>query len=448
MERNIVVTPESYRNPAHQRRLIIPALLTVWGLLFSVLLVVNLTASAQGGITTTPTPFGDDWYTQTTQWDLPYYLPGTSEGDATWMVSESEFESYYPNGFTFSTVATSDKGQTVQASVIWSHVPGKLTRRDAEIDTRTGYVSMRWRPDESLPPWVAVNFYWSFADSQGNRYRTDWILGNEYADSGDEWERIESDDVIVYIQSGLSEEILDLTVAAVAEQHETFIAAWGEPLPYIPRVILFSNQTDFQRWRDAFGGSSVIGQTSDDWGATVQVISDEDSHRLAYGTVLHEIGHLYQFHMAPDAFPAGSWFTEGNATFFELDQQYGYVRRVRNLARYDELPILLEGDGPISFETGPDGQGRLGYDIGYTFFVWLTDTFGLEAHHQLIHELGAGTPRNDALQIVTGMSLVDMETAWRESLGADGPPPTLIPTQPYRFPPTVTPFQYSTSTAQ
>ncbi|MBI5931328.1 MAG: hypothetical protein HY862_18620 [Chloroflexi bacterium] len=438
------MTPYTYRNP---HRLIIPALVATWGLLFSVLMIVNVTASAQGSATTTPTPFGDDWYTQTTEWDLPYYLPGTSEGDATWTVAESAFQSYYPSGFSFSTQATSDKGDIVQASVIWSHVPGKLTRRDATISSN-GRIEARWFPDQSLPPWVAVNFYWSFADSQGNRYRTNWILGNEYADSDPQWSRIESDDVIVYIQSGLPDEILDLTVAAVAEEKDTYLAAWGEPLPYIPRVILFSNQFDFQQWRDAFGGTSVIGQTSDDWGATVQVISDEDSHRLAYGTVLHEIGHLYQFHIAPNAFPAGSWFTEGDATFFELDQQYDYKDRVRKLARRDQLPVILQGDGPISFEEGPDGIGRLGYDIGYTFFEWLTETFGLDAHHQLMHALADGTPRNEALVQVTGMSVVDIETAWREWLGAHGPAPTLIPTQAYRFPPTVTPFQFATSPSQ
>jgi hypothetical protein len=446
MERNVVVNPFSHR----QRRIIIPALMGTWTLLLMLALLIsfsNFPALAQSNATPTATPFGDEWYTQTTDWDLPYYRPGTSEGDATWTVNESDINSYYPDGFGFSTYVSSDKGEIVQASVIWSHVPGELTRRDATIDPATGYVQLRWNPgfDESLPPWVAINFYWSFADSAGNRYRTNWILGNEYADLRNTWERVESDDVIVFIQSGLPEDILDLTVDAVAQQKDTYFAAWGEPLPYKPRVILFATTYDFQEWRGGFGGDAVIGQTSDDWGATVQVIADEDSFDLAYGTVLHEIGHLYQFHYVPNGFPAGSWFTEGNATFFEISQQYDYEDRVRDLAKSDELPILLQGDGPLSFIEGPDGIGRLGYDIGYTFFKWLVENYGMEAHRQLMQELGVGIPRNEALEKVTGLTIVQMETEWREWLGADGPAPTLIPTQAYQFPPTVTPFQFPTA---
>src|SRR5690606_3734420 len=117
-------------------------------------------------------------------------------------------------------------------------------------------------------------YYWSFVDSAGNRFRTNWILGHEYAPTDSaEWTRAESADVIVFLQAGLPQETIDLTFAAMESQRETFRLAWGELLPYKPRAILFRSERDFQEWRGmGFGGSGIIGQTSDEWGATAQVI--------------------------------------------------------------------------------------------------------------------------------------------------------------------------------
>jgi hypothetical protein len=416
---------------------------------------VTLQAEAQGEATPTPIPssstFTEDWYLLTTyeEWDFPYFQPNTSEGNAEWTLEESEFASNYPFGFTFSTTAQSSKGEIVEASVIWSHTPHDLIRRPAEVNPRTGEISFEWGVNDSLPPWVAVNYYWSLTDSAGNRYRSPWILGNEYFDANHEWERFESPDVIVFIEEGLPTESANLTLQAMAEQHGTYLGAWGGGLSYKPRVILFADRDDFAEWRGDFGGSGVVGQTSEEWGATVQVITDDSLANLIYGTVLHEVGHLYQFEYAPDAFPAGSWFTEGNATFFELSQEYDYEERVRDLAEAGDLPRLLQGDGPNPFEAGPDEEGRLGYDVGYTFWRWLVMKYGLEAHYEIVQGVAAGENRNAVLERVTGMSIMEIELEWRDWLGAEGsfatlvPTPTLIP-----FPPTVTPFIFPTKAAE
>lgn len=431
------------------RRNIIPVFALTALIIMGLMLLMTAQVMAQGGSDPQSTPDPDFWYVGTPgEWNFPYFQPGTSSGDAEWTLEAPNFVSMYPGGFQFEVFAHSSAGQIIDASVIWSHTPNQLRRREAEINPVTGQISLHWIPNESLPPWVAVNYYWSFTDSEGNRYRSDWILGSEYEDNLAEWERFENEDVIVFIQDGLPIQTAELTLQAMADQHETFLQAWGGPLSYKPRVVLFADRQDFARWRRGFGGSSIVGQTSDIWGATVQVIVEGDITNLIYGTVLHEIGHLYQFEYAADAFPAGTWFTEGDATFFELSQEYDYEGRIRDFADDNILPILLEGDGPFAFENGPDSRGRYGYDVGYTFFRWLVLNYGLDAHRQLVEGLGEGRDRNTLLTEITGLSVRDIETAWREWLGAQGPPATLIPTPTieYRFPPTVTPYQFPTST--
>ena len=427
----------------NHRHSIIPILLAIGVTIALLLTAINFEVTAQGA--PTPTPVVEDWYIQSVEnWDLPYFEPGTSTGNADWVTEDLEFRSNYPNGFTFSTTASSSHGEIATASIIWSHTPNQLQRLEAQINSASGEVTANWRARESLPPWIAVNYYWSFSDTEGNRFRSEWVLGNEYVHYSDEWTRVESDDVIIVIQNDLPEEVIDLTIEAMNTQHDTFIQAWGGTLSYKPRVILFSNQPDFQEWRDGFGGQAVIGQTSDDWGATVQVLTEEDPIDLAFGTVLHEIAHLYQFEFAPNGFPAGTWFTEGNATLFELHQQYDYEGRIRHIAEDEDLPLLLQGNDQFAFNSGPDDLGRYGYDVGFTFWKWIVTNYGLDAHRAIIEQLGVGASRNEALAAVLGISAFETETQWAIWLGSSSGAPTLIPTATYNFPPTSTPFQFPT----
>lgn len=425
----------------HRSR-IIPALLALGITITLLFTAINVQVIAQENFT--PTPAIEDWYLQSSsEWNLPYAEPGTVVGEAEWTFKDSTFQSNYPDGFSFSVKAYSSAADIIVASVIFSHTPYQLQRIETQ-NINSNLITLEWEQDESLPPWVAVNYYWSLIDSEGNRYRSDWILGNEYLDNTRDWDRVETDDVVIFLQDGLSEQALELTVEAMDTQHDTYVRAWGGTLPYKPRVILFASANDFQEWRRSFfSGAGIIGETSDEWGATVQVVTNDDLVDLAYGTVLHEIGHLYQFAYAPEAFPAGSWFTEGSATLFELHQQYDYEERVRNLAEANALPLLLQGNGPFAQGVGPDGVGRYGYDVGYTFWKWIIFNYGLDTHRALIEALSTGMDRNTALEYVLNMSLDEIESAWALWLGADAPAPTLRPTWTPPPPrPTVTPFQF------
>lgn len=110
----------------------------------------------------------------------------------------------------------------------------------------------------------------------------------------------------------------------------------------------------------------------------------------------------------------------------------------------------MEGSGPNPSGSGPDGRVRYGYDVGYTFFKWLSDNYGLEGgHRQVMDMIREGSSRDEALETVTGMTVLEIEQAWRLWLGASIEVPRLIPTPTIhmRFPPTVTPYQFPTSSS-
>lgn len=402
---------------------------------FTALVALALVAGLIG-LASLPALAQGDAPARTAEPEVTADLPGTAEAnpDVEWTVGDLTFESNYPRGFTFTAEISSSAAPITRARVVWSHAPGTQRSRSARIDPDTGTLVAEWvvQGSDAVPPWVGVTYTWDVTDAEGNFFETE-PLYVEYADDSREWTRTESEDIIVFTQ-GLPEEVGPLAVEAMAELRETFRQAWGDLLPYKPRAILFGDQEAWLEWRVGFQNPRVIGTTRDDWGATVQIVAGGNIEDLAAGTVPHEIAHLYQGEFT--LMTAGSWFIEGNATFFELHQQYDYEASVRELAATGRLPALLADTGP-----GVSGQNaRRGYDIGYTFWKWFVENYGLDGHRELIQTLKRGTSRDAALEAVTGLSLDEIEGRWRVWLGASPVPPTLFPTPTMFFFPTVTPY--------
>ena len=375
--------------------------------------------------------------------------PSPVPSDAQWNVQRMEFASHYPDGFSFTLQATSSGGPIVRATVEWQHrehnrpnQPITVRRAEGEIDPQTGLITARWQPSgaTAVPPWVGVYYVWKLRDEAGNEYVTERAFA-EYSDDSHVWKRTEDDKVIVFA-TGLPDDIGDLVVQAVDAQYPKYVEGWGASLPYRPRVILFGDFDSWLEWQvghqDTSGlGVITVGMTSDTWGGTVQVVTGS-ARELAYGTVVHEIEHLHQYEFLAGrvSFTPG-WFIEGDATFYQMDREtLDYADwYVQNLINNNDLPLLLHGPGPT---TG--GEDALhGYYMGYKFFQWLTEKWGMQAHRDLMGLLAEDMNFYEAIEAVTGMDLDTAERTWRAWLGADPNFPTLIPTPtPLPFLPTPT----------
>jgi hypothetical protein len=414
---------------------------------------------AQSGGTNrpTPTPVNDTPDEEIFKYDEPAHV---EMGDSIWTVNNSTFQSNYPDGFEFEAIASSSAGELVSASIFFSHNPDwKEDRRmRGEVNPQTGhiFVTVAGRDADLIPPWVEVNYRWRLSDSAGTVYWSDWYTGSEYEDNTHIWHQDESEDVLIFWEDGFPQSGVDLSFAAMSEARQRYIDGFGRVLSYKPRMILFANRDTFTEWRNyeyGAGGTVVVGQASASWGAFIQVIHNNNLRGLAYGTVIHEIAHLYQFDLYELRGPR--WWIEGNATYFELEHSYDFEARVRRAAANGQLPRLFEGGGPDPSGGGPDGLGRWGYDVGYTFNKWLIDNYGWETHLTLVQQLGEPDTIashlqdeffEDVLTDVLALSAEDIESRWRVWLGASADVPTLIPTPTIfmNFPATVTPYQFST----
>lgn len=423
-------------------------------LIATLLVSLSFEAAAQSDPTVTPSNVEETVF----KYDEPAYVEG---GDAEWTLTDSTFSSNYPDGYEFDAFATSTGGDLVSVSVFISHTPGweDDTRARGEVDPETGnvHVTVEGRDADGIPPWVAVNYRWRILDEEGTVYWSDWITGAEYEDNTQVWHREESEDLTIYWMDDFPQEGVDLSFEAMAEARPIYEKAFGRLLSYKPRMMLFSNQEAFQEWRGldvGASGSVLVGEAQPDKGAFVQVLYNSDMRSLAFSTVVHEIAHMYQNDLYESRGPA--WWTEGNASLFEIEQDYDYEARVRDLAEMDQLPRLFVNNGPLPNSTGPDGTGRFGYDVGYTFNLWLVENFGWEAHREIIERLAE--PENmsffeqegyfiETLEIVLEMQIEEIEGQWRVWLGSDATVPTQVPSPTIfmNFPPTVTPFVFPTS---
>ncbi|MFN7209192.1 MAG: hypothetical protein ACK4P1_02225, partial [Aggregatilineales bacterium] len=267
------------------------------------LIVVSLPAAAQSSFLSTATPPPS---------------PTDNGGNAQWTIRNSTFESNFPKGFTFTLEATSTGGKIVSAAALWRHSPvSSRTRRLATIDESGTKMVAVWEksPGDAVPQWAGVEYWWVLQDEAGNIYETPRQYA-EYADNTRKWHRIESDDIIVFWQDGVPNEIGPLTIAAMERQRPFYELNWANPLGYKPRAIIYA---DFETWAEwspgrgtVGGGLVVVGPTSQSWGATAQVYDPfiQPVDEVANDTVLHEVAHLYQY--ANGGTSGLTWFIEGS----------------------------------------------------------------------------------------------------------------------------------------
>jgi hypothetical protein len=368
----------------------------------------------------------------------PQPSPTNNGGSAKWTVTTNTMTSHYPTGFDFALEAKSSAGKIVDAHLTWVQAPGFISRRPGIFDPSGKITATRdTSGNEVLPPWVGVTWVWDLTDEAGNIFQTPPIY-DEYKDDSRVWHREESEDVIVFWQDGVPDEMGQEVIKAMAERRQFYYDNWGSLLNYKPRAVIFATREDFASWDSGLstssGGVFVAGRLVPAAGITAQVYTGQGASYTANAIVLHEVAHLYQSFTGAST-QGVDWFIEGNADYFGRDSQRNCIDESKAMAESGNLPSL-QGEGPSI-----RGANALeGYFIGCAFFHWLADTYGEESHIKLWKLIGAGKARVDALKEVTGLSFIDMETAFRKWLGAPNavaPPLVELPT--LSFPPTRAP---------
>lgn len=383
------------------------------------------------------------------------YETVTYDGEITngFVVGETTATSNYPNGVTF-IVRLEGEADISGVTLLVRYPHGSGTRAVAEpTDNDFEWQAILYdRPGQ--PPWQEFEFHWSINDADGDFIETEpqhFI----YNDPTREWFKAETPLLRLY-WFGYPEEFGQIAMEgmyAVRERHEV---GFGGGLSFVPIAVLFADVESFAEFRA--GGTDaaarLAGFTSNDLGMTVQRFIERGNssscptrvapadqtiewlYNTTVTTITHEVTHLYQY----DFNVSGpTWFTEGGATWFSLNPDRGRQEGLRDRDADEDLPTL-QGTGPgYRIERAPNGCNALAYWMGTSFYNFMYGTYGLEAIGEWHDLLSSNTRMDDALIQVTGKNLLELEQDWRVYLGLAADP-YIRPTEPYAFPPTVTPF--------
>ncbi len=392
--------------------------------------------------TPTPQPIEDVPYTlaKVGGQATTYTLPALEQDGIS--IGETTVQSLYPMGMVFTMSASSANGEITAATLFIELTSGSRNRVPADYDADTNLWTAHLWDTGGQPAWSHFKAWWSVIDATNVGLETEGTF-MDYADPTREWWRVETDHIIMYwyegALAGTPDEIAAQIAEAMAATEQRRIEGFGGPISYKPIGVVYANDQDLgEMYASGTSNPNSAGFTSSDLGMTVQdngIPSADWFERLKdciyltpleertlewrtqgtiYGTIPHEVTHLYQFDKGVAVGPL--WWTEGQAEWFS----YGagqYDKRLRYLATLQDL-VSLNGDNVGWNTTEADGCYGLAYDVGVSFINWLLTTYGgLEAHSAILQNMRAGRNLYEAIELAASKPFWEVENEWRAYIG-------------------------------
>lgn len=275
-----------------------------------------------------------------------------------------------------------------------------------------------WRTNTTgryIPPGTIIYYYFEIRDTDGNELVTD-VQEFIFEDARFTWEEV-SDGPVAVAYHGPVKTRAEIILEAITQTLDFMGPILGADTTVPIRVTMYNNVKEMLEALPP--GSSTIrreliteGQAFTKIG-TLLVLG---GGRRAKGTASHEVTHILN-HRAGDASIRSipSWLDEGLAEFGNVDPGISYDIALEFAMATDRLlPItsmpILPGDPEdvIIFY----GQAR-------SLIQFMVFRYGPRAMRELLSTLKSGTNMEDAIQSIYGISRIELENQWRDTLGAE-----------------------------
>jgi hypothetical protein len=335
------------------------------------------------------------------------------------VVRSSEAEVNFPRDVRFQLEAESAAGiSDVQLQV---NTPGRrygaAVRNVRPSFTPGPSVSASWtwpRYGNALPPGTVITYRWRITDTEGRVTETDQsavrVQDSRYA-----WRELTDGAITVRWYRGDDRFGRDL-LAAVRDSTERLMRLQGVDLRYPLTIHVYGSQQALYeavpgvpRW---IGGIAIPEFDT--------VIVGIEPNNLAWGrrALTHEMTHQLVFQMT--AHPTlGSrvptWLNEGLAVVAEGETERANRRLIDDAVANDALPTLRSLAS--SFGERDGHLAGLSYAAAESAVRFILDEYGAEAMRAMLRGLGDGLSPDEAAQRAYGLTLDQVEDAWRQQLG-------------------------------
>ena len=335
------------------------------------------------------------------------------------VVRSSAAEVNFPRDVSFQLEAESAAGiSDVQLQV---NTPGRRygaavrNVRPSFAPGQTVSASWTWpRYGNALPPGTVITYRWRITDTEGHVTETDQSTVR-VQDSRHAWRELTDGAITVRWYRGNDRFGQDL-LAAVRDSAERLTRLQGVDLQYPLTIHVYGSQQELYeavpgvpRW---IGGISIP-----EFDTVIVGIEPKD---LAWGrrALTHEMTHQLVFQMT--AHPTlGSriptWLNEGLAVVAEGETEGANRRLIDDAVAHDSLPTLRSLASSFS---GRDGHlAGLSYAAAESAVRFILDEYGADAMRAMLHGLGDGLSPDEAAGRAYGLTLDQIEDAWRQKLG-------------------------------
>jgi len=271
-----------------------------------------------------------------------------------------------------------------------------------------------WEVRDALVPGAELEFQWTIETVGGDELATDpqTLL---YQDDSLPWSKVGADRIEIRWYSG-GEEFGRRALRAAEGALKRLEQRFGVALERPTRIVLYA---DGDRMRAALGGGTspwVAGQAIAPF--NVVVLNTPPSTPELDLLIAHELTHIVISQATKNPFggPPG-WIHEGLATFNESTgrPRFDYDAIVARAVRDGSLISLR---GLTATFPADNSRAILAYAESNSLMKFVIERFGDDAVSRLLATYREGVTDDEAARLSLGVGLDELESFWRESIGA------------------------------
>lgn len=337
-------------------------------------------------------------------------LPAQAQAGLT--VTDSAVEADFPVRLDFTISARGDSNITdirlnyrvdragfarVTSQVLLDFEPAKQVEAEWRWDMRkTG----------GLPPGTRVIYWWTVENAKGRLVETP-PEEIEFNDDRYDWRRLTEDDVAMFWYEGdesFSRELMTAAHGALDRLEEDTGAALEEGV----QMYIYADSADLQgamifpqEWTGGVAysryGKLAIGIAPDDLDWGTRTIAHELTHLVVHQVTLNPYGDI------------PTWLDEGLAMHNEGEPEAAFVSILERAVEDGGLISVRSLASPFSAETR---QSLLSYAQSDSIVGYLIEEHGQDAMLELLNIFGEGSGYDDALKRVYGFDTDGLNARW------------------------------------
>jgi len=350
--------------------------------------------------------------------DLP---ARAADGDAQFL--DTSVEADFPVALTFHLEAQAPE-QIEKVELFW-HASDNPALSVAFPDVESGtHVEVDKQIDMSvnyLPPGVDMEYFWRVTEADGG------VSDSEhqtfvYTDQRHDWQTKTDGLVTLYWYSGnddFAQDIVDTANRTIGILRDRFKVEGQEPI----HITIYGNYSDLGEALPPNSAEWIGGQAYPELRVIMAAIQPGGgAHNEVRRIVPHEVSHLILHQATANPFNTPpTWLDEGLATYNQETEDERLPRLLDQAVRGGRLiPIRALNS---SFPLDPD-QALLSYAESVSIVSFIIQQYGDDKLGALLNSFKQEMSYDEAVQSALGMTIEELDAAWKASLGYQGDAPT------------------------